>query len=57
MLKPIPEFQSEDEEGEFWATRDSTEYVNWSRAERCCFSEAQAGNQNDFIEDVRVDAQ
>jgi predicted DNA binding CopG/RHH family protein len=30
--KPIPRFQSEEEEQEFWAEHDSTEYVNWSAA-------------------------
>src|SRR5436853_769743 len=32
--KPLPQFHSEDEEREFWATHDSTEYIDWSRAER-----------------------
>jgi predicted DNA binding CopG/RHH family protein len=32
--KPIPQFKSEDEEREFWATHDSTEYIDWSKAER-----------------------
>ena len=32
--KPLPQFSNEDEEREFWATHDSTEYVDWSRAER-----------------------
>ena len=31
-LKQIPKFKNEDEEGEFWATHDSTEYVDWSKA-------------------------
>ena len=31
-LKPIPQFKNEDEEAEFWATHDSTEYINWSKA-------------------------
>ena len=30
----LPRFSSEDEEREFWATHDSTEYVDWSRAEK-----------------------
>lgn len=30
--KPIPAFTSEDQEREFWASHDSTEYVDWSRA-------------------------
>ena len=32
--KPIPQFNSEDEEREFWATHDSTEYIDWSKAEK-----------------------
>jgi len=38
MSKRIPKFKSEDEEREFWATHDSTEYMNWSKAERITFS-------------------
>ena len=34
MPKPIPSFANEDEEREFWASHDSTDYVDWSRAER-----------------------
>ena len=30
--KKIPKFSSEDEEREFWATADSTEYIDWSAA-------------------------
>ena len=30
-LKKIPKFKDEDEEREFWATHDSTEYVDWSK--------------------------
>jgi predicted DNA binding CopG/RHH family protein len=33
-LKPVPQFSSEDEEREFWATHDSSEYIDWSKAER-----------------------
>ena len=36
-LKPIPSFASEAEERRFWETHDSTEYVDWSRAERVRF--------------------
>ncbi|MCI0578344.1 MAG: BrnA antitoxin family protein [Chloroflexi bacterium] len=32
-LKNIPTFKSEDEEREFWATHDSTEYLDWDEAE------------------------
>jgi predicted DNA binding CopG/RHH family protein len=34
MKKRIPTFQNEDQEREFWATHDSTDYVDWARAER-----------------------
>ena len=37
MPKPLPEFQSEDEEREFWANEDSTEYLDWSQAKRAVF--------------------
>ena len=33
-LKPIPRFHSEPEEREFWATHDTTDYVDWSKAQR-----------------------
>lgn len=33
MLKKIPPFKNEDEEREFWAREDSTDYINWSQAE------------------------
>ena len=33
VLKAIPEFQSEAEERRFWETHDSTEYVDWSKAQ------------------------
>ena len=33
-FKSIPQFSSEDEEREFWATHDSTEYIDWSKAEK-----------------------
>jgi predicted DNA binding CopG/RHH family protein len=33
-LKPIPHFRSEAEERKFWETHDSTDYVDWSKAQR-----------------------
>lgn len=36
-MRPIPKFGSEDEEREFWATHDSTDYVDWSKAQRTEF--------------------
>jgi predicted DNA binding CopG/RHH family protein len=33
-LKPIPHFESEADERAFWETHDSTDHVDWSKAER-----------------------
>lgn len=33
MKKQIPVFKSEAEERRFWQTHDSTDYVDWSKAE------------------------
>lgn len=33
-MKKIPNFTSEESERKFWATADSTEYVDWSTAKR-----------------------
>jgi predicted DNA binding CopG/RHH family protein len=37
MLKKIPEFLSEEDERAFWASHDSSEYMDWSKAERTVF--------------------
>jgi len=34
MKKQIPQFKTEDEEREFWATADSSEYIDWKKAKR-----------------------
>lgn len=36
-LKPIPTFKNEAEERKFWETHDSTDYVDWSKAQRLRF--------------------
>jgi len=33
-LKKIPTFKDEDAEREFWAKADSTEYIDWSKAQK-----------------------
>jgi len=38
MSNRIPTFKNEEEEREFWATHDSTDYINWDKAERITFS-------------------
>ena len=39
MNKKIPRFKTEDEEREFWATHDSSEYVDWKKAKRVVLPE------------------
>ena len=36
-MKDMPEFKNEEEEHEFWAEHDSTDYVDWSKAKRGVF--------------------
>ena len=36
-MKRIPQFKNEDGEREFWATHDSKEFVDWSKAKRAVF--------------------
>ena len=36
-LKRVPDFKSEVEERKFWETHDSSDYVDWSKAERVRF--------------------
>jgi predicted DNA binding CopG/RHH family protein len=33
-LKKIPKFKDEDAEREFWSKADSTEYIDWSNAQK-----------------------
>ena len=39
MNKKMPEFKSESEERAFWATHDSSEYVDWKKAKRVVLPE------------------
>lgn len=33
-MKKRPRFRTEDQERKFWASHDSTEYVDWAKAKR-----------------------
>ena len=37
QLKKLPKFKDEKEEVEFWATHDSTEYINYSKVKKAIF--------------------
>jgi predicted DNA binding CopG/RHH family protein len=45
-LKPIPRFKSEAEEREFWESHDSTDYVDWSKAQRVRFPNLKLSTQS-----------
>jgi len=36
-FKPVPKFSNEDEERDFWATADTSQYFDWSKAQRVVF--------------------
>ncbi len=35
--RKIPVFKTEEEEREFWATHDSTDFIDWRKARRAVF--------------------
>ena len=44
-LKPIPKFKKEVEERRFWESRDSTQYVDWSKAKPARFPNLKPSTQ------------
>jgi predicted DNA binding CopG/RHH family protein len=44
-LKPIPRFENEEQEQEFWASHDSIEYVDWSKAQQVTFGRLKPSTQ------------
>lgn len=38
-FKPIPQFQNELEEFNFWSKADSTDYIDWKKAKQVNFPE------------------
>jgi predicted DNA binding CopG/RHH family protein len=62
-LKPIPKFKSETEEREFWETHDSTDYLDWSKAERVRFPDLKLSTQSisirlpvSLLEQIKIEA-
>jgi predicted DNA binding CopG/RHH family protein len=43
--KPIPKFETEAQEQEFWSAHDSTDYVDWSKAQRITFGRLKPSTQ------------
>ena len=44
-LKPIPKFKNEDEEREFWAKADSSEYFDFSKPIKASFPNLKFSTQ------------
>lgn len=62
-LKPIPKFNSEAEEREFWETHDSTEYLDWTKAKRVRFPNLKLSTQSisirlpvSLLEQIKIEA-
>lgn len=62
-LKPIPAFKSEDEEREFWATHGTTEYIDWSKAEKVKFPNLKLSTKSislrlpvSLLENIKIEA-
>ena len=62
-IEPIPKFKSEAEEREFWETHDSTDYLDWSKAERVRFPNLKMSTQSisirlpiSLLEQIKIEA-
>ena len=62
-LKAIPSFKGEAEERKFWETHDSTDYVDWSKAQRARFPNLKPSTTaisirlpSDLLERIKVAA-
>jgi predicted DNA binding CopG/RHH family protein len=45
MKRAMPKLKSEDAEREFWASHDSTEYVDWRKAKRVMLPNLKPSSQ------------
>ncbi len=48
QLLPIPKFENEDEEFQFWSSHDTTDYVDWSKAEILSFPNLKPADNIDL---------
>lgn len=62
-LRPVPKFESEAEERAFWETHDSTDYVDWSKAQRVRFPNLKPSTVSislrlpvSLLEDIKIAA-
>jgi predicted DNA binding CopG/RHH family protein len=45
MKKRMPRFKNEDAEREFWATHDSTDYLDWRKSKRATLPNLKPSSQ------------
>jgi predicted DNA binding CopG/RHH family protein len=45
MKKPLPKFKSEAAEREFWATHDSTDFIDWRKGKRVALPKLKPSSQ------------
>jgi predicted DNA binding CopG/RHH family protein len=45
MRKPIPRFKNENAEREFWASHDSTDFIDWRKAGRATLPNLKPSSQ------------
>jgi predicted DNA binding CopG/RHH family protein len=45
MKKVVPRFKTEDAEHEFWASHDSTDYIDWRKARRSTLPKLKTSSQ------------
>ncbi len=45
MKKPIPKFKNEDTEREFWASHDSSDFVEWRKGQRVALPNLKPSSQ------------
>jgi len=45
MKKALPKFKSEEQEREFWASHDSTEFVDWRKGKRVASPKLKPSSQ------------
>jgi predicted DNA binding CopG/RHH family protein len=62
-IKAIPKFSSEQQERTFWETHDSTDYVDWSKAQRASFPNLKRSTESislrlplSMLEGIKIEA-
>ena len=45
MKKPSPNLKNEDSEREFWASNDSTDYIDWRKGKRATMPNLRPSSQ------------